>query len=78
MGKKTQEKSVAFLSEIHGITVQRYFKTTALLNMERKAGFPAREKRKPVIGNVRRSFILCCGSSSFQAKQIKKFCLRTI
>lgn len=61
-----------FLSEIHGITVQRYFKTTALLNMERKAGFSAREKRKPVIGNVRKSFIFCCGSSSFQSKTNKE------
>ncbi len=78
MGKKTQEKSVAFLNEIHGITRQRHCKTTALLNMERKADFPVRQRRRPVIGNARKNLIRCCGNSSFPANPIKMFSLKII
>ena len=46
MRKKTQEKNVAFLNEIHGITVQRHCKITVLLNMEREANFPIRQEIK--------------------------------
>ena len=67
-----------FLNEIHGITGQRHCKTTALLNMERKADFPVRQRRRPVIGNARKNLMRCCGNSSFPANPIKMFSLKII
>lgn len=67
-----------FLNEIHDITVQRHCKIMALLNMERKADFPVRQRQRPVIGNARKNLIRCCGNSSFPANPIKTFSLKII
>lgn len=57
MAKKVQKNSVAFLKEIHGITVSRFWMMMGQSDMVKRVVSPVKRRLRTVIGNMKKNSI---------------------
>lgn len=78
MGKKTQEKSVAFFERNSWYHRTKALQDNGIVKYGKKGGVSSQAEAEASIGNARKNLMRCCGNSSFPANPIKTFYLKII